>query len=179
MLYSPEEASRHWWLSVGGGIAAILFGLAVVLWPAITLSILLTVFGAYAIVYGLLALVAMFRAREAGGAWWTYLLIAFFGIVAGIVSFAYPGLTSVILAYVIAVWAIVTGIAEIVAFTGQRQWLFAVAGAISILFGLVLFSDARAGAVALIWIIGAFAIVRGILMLTQAMQGISSHPTRA
>ena len=166
----PMVSPQPWWVLAVNGIAAILFGLAALLWPGLTLLILIVLFGAYAIVTGIVQLVAMFRAIGAGTTWWTHLVLGLLGIAAGLVVFAYPGVTTLLLLYVIAFWAITIGLVEIVAAFSSGEFLVLVAGVISIVFGFVLLSSPFQGALAFVMVIGIFAIVRGILLLVQAVR---------
>lgn len=173
MLY-PLSTEQAWWSRAIDGVAAILFGLAALLWPGLALFTLVAIFAIYAIIRGLVALVGMFRAIGANATWWPYLIIAVASIAAGVLVFAYPGVTAVFLLYVIALWAIGVGMVEIVAAVFGARWLLMITGVISILFGFVLLASPLAGALALVTVIGAFAIVRGILELVGLVQAPSS-----
>ena len=171
-------AHESWWVLAGSGIVAILFGLTALLWPGLTLFVLVTLFAAYAIVAGIVEFIAMFRAIGAGTTWWTHLLLGIAGVAAGVIAFAWPGMTTFVLLYLIATWAIVIGVIEIVgAFTTSRFWL-AVTGLISVLFGFVLLANPSAGALALVMVIGAFAIVRGIVLLVEAVRAPAAPEMR-
>lgn len=163
-------AVEPWWVLAIGGVVSILFGIAAMVWPGITLFVLVWLWGVYAIIYGIVSLVAMFRAFGSGATWWTHLLVSAISIGAGLYVVANPGISSVILAYVIAVWAIVVGVIELVAGISTAQLLPVVTGVISVLFGFVLFGNPLAGAVALVWVIGLFSIVRGIVLLVGAFR---------
>src|SRR5215813_8256812 len=106
------DLPRHWWVVGLRGLAAIIFGIMAFIWPGITLSVLVLLFGAYAIVDGVLALYA--AARSGGQNVWAPLLEGVLGIIAGIVAFVWPGLTALTLVYIIAAWAIVTGVLELI-----------------------------------------------------------------
>ncbi|TAK33455.1 MAG: HdeD family acid-resistance protein [Chloroflexota bacterium] len=166
----PAMESESWWVLAIGGVVNILFGLAALLWPGLTLVVFIWLFGIYAIVYGIVELVHMIRAIGAQSTWWTYLLVGIFSILAGVVVFAWPGMTTEVLAYAIAVWAIVIGLVEIVGAFSVGRFLLAVVGVVSVLFGFVLLSNPLAGALALVMVIGAFAIVRGIILLIEAVR---------
>lgn len=165
--------SRNWWAVAIRGVVAIIFGLIALLWPGIALSALILVFGAYAIVDGIFALIAAVRAAEHHAAWWVLAIEGIIGIIAGIVAFVWPGLTALALLYVIAAWALVTGIFEILAafrlrHEGTESWILGLAGIASIIFGLLLLIFPGAGALALLWLIGVYAIIFGILLLVMA-----------
>ena len=97
------------------------------------------------------------------------------GIAVGIMAFIWPGITALVLLYLIAAWAIVTGVLEIIASIQirkeiQNEWLLAIAGITSVLFGVLLLVWPLAGALAILWIIGAYAIIFGILLLILAFR---------
>ncbi|TAK33451.1 MAG: HdeD family acid-resistance protein [Chloroflexota bacterium] len=171
-------ARQNWWSLAGSGIVAILFGLAALLWPGLTLFVLVMLFAIYAIVAGILEFVAMFRAMGAGTTWWTHLVLGIVGVAAGVIAFAWPGITTFALLYIIAVWAIVQGVVEIAGSFTTGRFLLAVAGLISILFGFVLLANPLAGALALVLVIGVFAIVRGIVLLVEAVRAPAAPAMR-
>lgn len=184
--------SRNWWLLLLQGIVAVLFGLLAVALPGLTLSTLVLLFGAYALVDGVAAIFgALFGApggAAAGTPRWVRVLQGLLGIAAGIVTFIWPGLTALTLLYVIAFWAMFTGIAEIVFAVQFRKeipnevWLI-VSGAASTLFGLLLILFPREGAFSVIWLIGVFAILYGVILIIfslrlRGMGGASRGPLR-
>src|SRR3989442_10503023 len=107
--------TRNWWALALRGILAILLGLAAIVLPGVTLAVLITLFGAYALVDGVLAVIAGVRAAERHERWWSPVLKGLAGIAAGVVTFVQPALTALALLYLIGRWGIVTGILEIVA----------------------------------------------------------------
>lgn len=159
-----------------GGIVSIIFGIAAIVWPGLTLVILVWLFGIYAIVFGIVQVVAMFRAMGSSTPWWPHLLFAVASLAAGIYVIANPGMSSLILAVVIAIWAIAVGAVEIVSGAIHAHFLEVITGVISVLFGLILFANPVAGALALVWVIGIFAIVRGIIMLVDAFRAPTGGP---
>src|SRR2546428_5158168 len=106
---------RNWWALALRGVLAILLGVAVVVLPGVTLAALVVLFGAYAMVDGVLAIIAGVRAAERHERWWSPVLKGLAGIAAGVVTFVQPALTALALLYLIGGWGIVTGILEIVA----------------------------------------------------------------
>jgi uncharacterized membrane protein HdeD (DUF308 family) len=133
-------------------------------------------FGAYALVDGVLALVRGFRRDGSGGGpdWWR-VVIGIVGIVAGVIAFVVPGITAYALLLVIAAWAIVSGVMEVAAAYQlrdviRREWLLALDGVLSIVFGMALFLFPGAGALAVVWLIGAFAIASGAILLMLAFR---------
>src|SRR5690349_18404022 len=164
-----ETLSRHWWAVALRGVAAILFGVLALVWPGITVFALVIVFGAYALLDGAFTLVAAFGNRDGGRArgsrvWLFASGIA--GILTGIVAVVWPGITALALLWVIALWAVVTGVFDIVAAVQlrkqmRREWLLALNGALSVLFGVLLVIWPAAGALTLIVLFGIAAIVFG------------------
>jgi uncharacterized membrane protein HdeD (DUF308 family) len=158
------------------GAIAILFGLAALLRPGIALEALILLFGAYALVDGVFSLVGVFGGTRSGTPRWLLLVEGVAGIVAGVIAFVLPILTAVVFLYLIAAWAIVTGIAEIATALRLRQeiqgeWALIVGGILSVLFGVLLgVVGPFAGILSLIWLIGAYAIAFGVLLLVTAFR---------
>ncbi|MGH9323073.1 MAG: HdeD family acid-resistance protein [Vicinamibacteria bacterium] len=174
--------SRYWWTFLLRGILAVLFGLAAFFWPAITLTALVLLFGAFAFADGFLTLVAAIRGRDALDRWWLYLLGGLAGIAAGILTFFWPGMTAIALLMFIAAWAIVTGVLEIAAAIRLRkeivgEWALALAGVLSVLFGVILVMRPGAGVLAVVWLIGIYAVAFGIAMIVLAfrLRGLSKE----
>jgi uncharacterized membrane protein HdeD (DUF308 family) len=160
--------AENWWLYILRGFLTIAFGIVALTWPNLTLRVLIILFGVYAILQGILATGAAFR-RWRERSWWLVLLEGVAGIAVGLVAFIWPTLTAIILLVLIALWAIATGIIEIAAAVQLRkelagEWRLALAGAISIFTGILFLSDPGAGAVALVWLIGIYAVLFGALL---------------
>jgi uncharacterized membrane protein HdeD (DUF308 family) len=168
--------ARNWWALVLRGLAAILFGVLAFAWPGITLFVLVLFFGAYMLVDGIFAIVAAVRAAGEEDRWWLLLVQGILGVLAGLVAIFWPGLTALALLYFIAAWAIVTGIMEIVAAIRLRreiegEWALALSGALAVLFGVLLVVlPAPAGLLSLVWLIGAYAVATGVLLLILAFR---------
>jgi uncharacterized membrane protein HdeD (DUF308 family) len=165
-----QALSRNWWLVALRGALAVIFGVLAFLWPDVTLSALVLLFGAYALVDGITALFSGVAHRDVNDRWWVLLIEGLIGVAAGIFTFIWPGITAVALLYVIIAWAIVTGVFEIVAAVRLRQqidgeWVLALSGVASILLGVIMFISPASGVLALIWVIGAYAVLFGALML--------------
>ena len=168
-----QGVADHWWVFALRGAAAIVFGILAFIWPGVTLAFLILLWGAYALIDGVLGLVASFRTGQDHR--WALLIEGIVGIAAGIITFAWPGLTALVLLYIIAAWSLVTGILEIVGAIRLRkvienEWWMAISGALSILFGIILFVAPGAGALALVWLIAAYAIVFGVILLALAFR---------
>jgi uncharacterized membrane protein HdeD (DUF308 family) len=169
----PAE-SGHWWALALRGALAILFGLAALLRPGIALEALILLFGAYALVDGVFSIVGVFGGTRSGTPRWLLLIEGVASIVAGLIAFILPGLTAILLLYLIAFWAIVKGISEMAMAIRLRkeitgEWALIVGGAFSVLFGVILaVVGPVVGLISLLWLIGFYAIVFGILMLITA-----------
>jgi uncharacterized membrane protein HdeD (DUF308 family) len=169
--------ARNWWVLLLRGICAILFGLLAWTWPGLTLAVLILLYGAYAFVDGVAAIAigAAARRHADGRVWWEMILVGILGVCAGIVAVLWPGLTAFALLMVIAAWAIVRGVFEIAAAVRLRklidnEWALIAGGVLSILFGVVLFLRPGPGALALIWVIGLFAVIYGVFAIALALQ---------
>lgn len=170
-----HRLARSWWVLAVRGVAAIAFGTIALLLPGDALKALVILFGAYAFVDGGTSLLAAVLGKRHGRCWWTLILEGFAGIAAGILTFAWPGLTALILLFFIAGWAIALGVFEIVAAIRLRKeiqgefWL-GLCGFLSILFGAYLLIFPAAGALAVIMFIGAYAILFGVSLVMLAFR---------
>lgn len=170
-----EVLARNWWALALRGIVAILFGLAALDWPGLTHAALVLLFGAYALVDGIFGVVAAFARAGRERGWWVLLLDGFLGIAAGVATLVWPGITATLLLLLIAVWAIVTGVVEIVVAIRLRreiegEFFLILSGVLSVLLGLFLIARPGAGAVAVAWLIGVYALLFGILLLALAFR---------
>ena len=170
--------SRFWWALVVRGVVAILFGLIAFFWPGVTLVALVLLFGAYAFIDGIASVVLGIREYGERERWWGTLLSGLVGIGAGIVTLLSPGITALALLTVIAVWAILHGILDIVAAIRLRdviegEWLLALSGVLSVGFGLLLLARPGAGALAVVWWIGAYALVLGVVLIVLGFRSRS------
>jgi uncharacterized membrane protein HdeD (DUF308 family) len=180
---TPHSAStlRHslgdnWWLVLLRGIAAIAFGILALLWPGKTILILTLMWGAYAIVDGIVSLWAGLAGGSEGRAprWWL-ILIGIVGVVAGVAAMIWPALTAVVLLLYIAIWAIIVGASEIAGAIALRkeiegEWLLGLTGLVTMLFGLFMLFQPAAGILAVIWMIGIWAIVMGVLQIVLSFR---------
>src|SRR5215218_2533173 len=160
--------SGTWWAMVLRGIAAVLFGLAALFWPGLTLFVLLVCFGVYALVDGLLAIVAGIRAS--GGRRWLLLAEGILGLLAGLVVLFWPGEMALVLVYVISTWAIFTGLLKVVMAVAFRRemengWLMSLGGLLSLLFGIILGAMPGAGLVTLVWLVGIYVLILGVALV--------------
>jgi uncharacterized membrane protein HdeD (DUF308 family) len=166
--------ARNWWAIVIRGVMAILFGLAVFAFPGISLLGLIVLFGIFAIVSGFFALMSL-KSSPGNESTWMVLLEGITGIAVGIIAFIWPGLTGVVLLYLIATWAIVSGIFEVITAIRLRrqidnEWFLGLAGGASVIFGILLIAWPAAGAFALLWVIGTYAIFFGVLLVALGLR---------
>jgi uncharacterized membrane protein HdeD (DUF308 family) len=169
-----DALARNWWLLLLRGIAAILFGVLAFVWPGITLVTLVLLYGAFALVDGVCAVAAAIMGGVPGARWWLA-VVGLCGIIIGVLTFMWPGVTALVLLLFIATWAIVVGIFQIVGAIKLRreidnEWMLILSGAVSVLFGALLLIRPGAGALALVWIIGIYAILFGILNIAFALR---------
>ena len=166
---------KYWWTILLRGIIAVLFGIAAFVWPGITIVFLISLFGAYALLDGIISVVIGIAQYGENERWWGILLQGICGIAVGLMTFLWPHVTGLILLYFIAGWSILTGLFQIVAAIRLRkvmsgEWLLGLSGVISVLFGITLFVYPAAGALAVIWMIGIFAILNGLLLIFLSLR---------
>jgi uncharacterized membrane protein HdeD (DUF308 family) len=172
MLHALAKA---WWLVLLRGIAGILFGILAFVWPGLTLVTLIMLYGAYALVDGVFALVAAFTGAAKPAPTWWLVVVGLLGILAGIVTFLWPGVTALVLVFFIGGWAIAHGIFEIIGAIQLRkeidnEWWLILAGALSVIFGVMVLIAPGTGALALIWVIGAYSIVFGAMLVGLSLR---------
>jgi uncharacterized membrane protein HdeD (DUF308 family) len=170
-----QVLARNWWALALRGLFAIIFGLIALVNPGLTLVALIYLFGAYSLVDGVFGVAAAVRAAEAHNRWGWLLVEGIAGILTGVIAFVWPGITAIVLLYLIAAWALVTGVLELVAGFHLRghianEWMLLLGGAASIIFGVLLIARPGAGALALLWLIGFYALLFGVLMLILAFR---------
>ena len=171
-----RELAENWWLLLLRGIAAIAFGVLAFGWPGLTLLALTLMWGIYAIADGVLALWAAIASKggEIAPRWWLA-IVGIAGVIAGLLTFVWPGMTALILLIFIASWAIVIGVLQIWGAIRLRkeiegEWLLGLSGVLWVAFGVIMFAQPGAGALALIWWIGSFAILAGCVYIALAFQ---------
>lgn len=163
-----NEVTPHWWAVALRGLVAVVFGVAALVWPGITLWALVLSFGIWALVDGVVNLVAAFRP----GIWGRGMLVldGLGGIIVGVVALGWPGITAKALLYLIGAWAVVTGILKLVDAVRLRgiienEWLLGLSGLASLAFGVIAAFQPGAGALAIVWLIGVWALVFGVLLI--------------
>jgi uncharacterized membrane protein HdeD (DUF308 family) len=164
------QLARWWWTFIVRGLLAVAFGVLAFFAPGLGIAVLVGLFAAWALIDGVANLIAGFGGRIRDKSWWLEVLEGIVSIIAGIIALAFPVLAAEILVIIIAAWAIVTGIFEIIAAFRLREqikgefWL-GLAGLASILFGVILFVFPGVGALSLVWLIGSFAVVFGVFLV--------------
>jgi len=170
-----EVLSRNWWVLLLRGIVAILFGVLTFTQPGISLASLVLLFGAFTLADGVLGSWAAIRSRHQKENWWLLLLGGLLGIGVGLLTLLAPGVTALALLFYIAIWAVSTGVLEIVTAIRLRkeiegEWMLVLAGLASVAFGVLLMARPGAGALAVVWMIGSYAVVFGIILVTLAFR---------
>jgi uncharacterized membrane protein HdeD (DUF308 family) len=171
-----EVLARYWWAVALRGVFAVLFGLMALIWPGITLIVLVALFGAYCLVDGVIALgTATFGGADAAGRRPWLIVEGIAGVIAGVITFAWPGITTLVLLWLIAAWALVTGVMEIVVAVRLRrelqgEWLLILSGALSVLFGILLAVWPASGALAVVFLIGIYALVFGAVLVALGLR---------
>ena len=166
---------RNWWLLLLRGLVAIVFALLTWAQPGVSLAALVLVFGIYVLADGVLGVWSAIAKRRDNRHWWLLLLWGLVGIVVGVMTFIMPGITGLVLLMYIAAWAMITGVLQIVAAIRLRkeikgEWLMILSGLVSVAFGVLLFLQPGAGALAVAWIIAAYAFIFGVLMVLLAFK---------
>ena len=170
-----EMMSRNWWALLIRGIAAILFGIAIlVFWPGLVISTMVLVFAAYVFVDGVFAILTAIQHRNQPR-WWVMILEGVLGIVAGIAAFLFPGAAVLTLLYIIAFWAVVTGILEIISAIELRkqidnEWMMILSGIASIIFGVLLVLFPVTSTLTLLWLFGGISVAFGVLLVILAFR---------
>jgi uncharacterized membrane protein HdeD (DUF308 family) len=177
--------ARNWWLVLIRGILGVAFGLITFFAPGISLAALVLLFAAYAFTDGVFAMISAMRRTKGSEPWWLLLLEGIAGVAAGVMTLLWPGITAILLLYLIAAWALVTGAFEIAAAIRLRkviddEWLLALSGIASIALGVLLMIFPGPGALVLVLWIGAAAFVSGIMMIALSLRLRSwgrTHPS--
>lgn len=170
MTTDVQLMARKWWAVALRGLISVIFGIIAFAWPQLTAALMVMFFGVYVFIDGLFALIASFSMHGGLGRWWLMLIEGILGIVLGLIFLFNPAFTAAFLLILIAIWAIVTGIIEIVlAITYAKivpdNWLMILTGILSLIFGFLLMRNPAAGILAVIWIIGMYAILFGVMVI--------------
>ncbi len=178
-----EAMLQPWWVYMLRGVVAVLFGVLALAWPGLTLLWLVALFAAYALITGAVSVYGAVRNRASDG-WWLPLMLGLIGIAAGIIAIVHPDLTALVLVLLMGANALVTGVLDIAIAIRLRkaiehEWMLVLAGIASLVFGVLVFLFPGAGALALVWLIGFYAILSGALLLAAGFRARSwtrEHP---
>ncbi len=167
--------ARNWWAIAIRGAAAVLFGVLAVALPGITLGALILLFGIFAVADGVFAIVAAVRAARREERWGVLVVQGIASIVAGLIALFVPLAAALAFVFLFAAWAVVIGALQIAAAVRLRreiegEWLLGLTGVLSVVLGIVIAVFPGRGMVGIVWMIGAYAIVIGILLLALAFR---------
>jgi uncharacterized membrane protein HdeD (DUF308 family) len=161
---------RAWWVPALRGVLGIAFAVLAIAWPGLTLLSLVALFAAYAILAGVASLAGALRHRAGGDIRWDAVILGLVSIGAGLVAAYHPAATALVLVLIMGANALVVGVLDILAAIRLRkaiagEWLLALAGLASVVFGALVFARPGAGALALVWLVSLYAFVTGALLL--------------
>ena len=166
---------KRWWVLMVRGLAAIALGICAMVLPEVTLIALVFLFGTFTIIDGIAAILLGCRGEADGTVWWTMVILGLVAVAAGIAAFAWPDLTLLVLATIIAVSAIVRGTFEIYAAIALRkelddEWILGLSGAMSVIFGALIMFRPGAGLIAITLLIGAYMLALGVFAIALALR---------
>jgi uncharacterized membrane protein HdeD (DUF308 family) len=173
---------KSWWMLALRGVAAILFGVLAILWPNLTLLVLVAFFAVYAFITAAASIYAAVQNRRTDKGWWLVLLIGVVAFAAGVLSIVYPAVTALVLVLLMGANALVTGVLDIAIAlrlrkTIRNEWLLVLAGIVSVVFGVLVMAFPGAGALAMVWIVSFYAVLTGVLLLALALRMRSAGTT--
>jgi uncharacterized membrane protein HdeD (DUF308 family) len=171
----PVPLTPHWWALALRGLLAVLFGIACLVAPVFIFELLIIFYGAYAFVDGIFAIAAAAFGEGQAGRWWALLIEGILGVVVGAITFLWPGITAVALLYLIAFWAIAHGVFEIIAAIRLRahiqgEWALVLGGILSVIFGVLVLVWPGGMVLTIMWVIGIYAVLFGILLFVLAFR---------
>ena len=175
-LQEGERALAHIWKTMAlRGAVAIAFAVLILVWPSIGLTTLIALFGALALVSGIATIAGAFSVPLSGRQRAWLVIEGLLGIGVGVVVFIWPSLSALGLLYAIAAWAIATGIVQVILSVnlpvgGRQPLLLGLSGVLSIAFGVIMFAEPGAGAIALLALVAAFALVSGVVQIVFAFE---------
>jgi uncharacterized membrane protein HdeD (DUF308 family) len=166
---------RSWGALLFGGVVSVLFGLVALIWPGKTLLIVIAFFGVFILAESIVLIVVTVARRREYERWWIGLVGGVLGLVIGGITLLRPRATTVFLLYLLAAWALITGVLAIVAAirlrkTIQNEWYLILSGGVALIFSLIVFMRPVAAAVVMMWIISAFALVFGGLLISLSIR---------
>jgi len=176
--HEPSHAgflASHWWVLLLRGLAAIAFGVIAFVWPTMTLVTLVLVYGGFALIDGILAIVGAITDREKSTSTWLLALVGLLGILAGALALLWPAFIAVGLVLYVGLWALFRGVVDIFTAIQLRkeiphEWALLVSGVLSMLFGVLIFMAPRFGALAVVWPVAFCAILAGLFLCALAFR---------
>jgi uncharacterized membrane protein HdeD (DUF308 family) len=174
--------SQNWWLVLLQGVLSVVLGILALVWPGVTLGVVLVLWGLFTLLNGVVDVFAALGAAGSHRSWGWRLAGGLVGILAGLVILRWPGLSALFALYVVAIWAIMMGIVRIVGTIADHDalphaWIVALAGTVSVLFGIAMFAWPGVGLLTLIYLVGSYAIVYGLITCVIAFR-LHSLPGR-
>ncbi len=169
-----QISHAYWWAIVLRGVIALLFGIMTLISVQFALLFLVYLFGAYVLLDGILAIIVSLQERRSSSGWWVLFLLGIVGIVVGVLSFIHPGNVALLIFYLVAAWLVISGLLGIISAFSLRaagiEWLLVVIGVISIIVGIIFFLHPTSSILSLVWLLGVFALVYGIIQIVRAIQ---------
>jgi uncharacterized membrane protein HdeD (DUF308 family) len=169
-----QISQAYWWLILLRGVIALLFGIVALISVQFVLLFLVYLFGAYVLLDGIMAIIVSLQERRSASGWWVIFLLGIVGVIVGFLCFIHPGNVALLIFYLVAIWLIISGLFVIIsAFTlraAGAEWLLVVVGVISIIVGIIFFIHPTSSILSLVWLLGVFALVYGIVQIVRAMQ---------
>jgi len=170
-----DQLAYNWWIVALRGALAVIIGIIAFFFPGITLVVLIAIFGSFVLLEGSLLLIAGIRSRKENERWWILIFQGLLSLGVAIITFVAPMATALALLYLMAAWAIASGVIEVVAAMRLRkevkgEWILVLDGVITILFGLALILAPDVGLLVWIWMIGGFKLASGILLIILAFK---------
>jgi uncharacterized membrane protein HdeD (DUF308 family) len=169
-METRASPNPRWWIGAIEGVVAILFGFSLLFWPHPTLRTILSIFGAYILVAGLIRVMGAVQATEHNGPWRRQAVEGGVGVIVGALAFLAPGIAATILLYLIAVWAAIVGIPRVVNGLQARDWELSASGAVLIVLAVVLLVYAGPAILTVTWLVGLLVLVYGALTLMQSVR---------
>jgi uncharacterized membrane protein HdeD (DUF308 family) len=166
---------KAWWMLALRGVAALLFGILAIMWPDLTLLVLVGFFAAYAFITAAASLWAGWQNRKTDKGWWLLLLLGVVAFASGVLSLIYPAITALVLVLLMGANALVIGVIDIALAIRLRktlrgEWLLILTGIVSVVFGGLVMLFPGAGALALVWMVSFYAVLTGVLLLALAIR---------
>jgi uncharacterized membrane protein HdeD (DUF308 family) len=174
MVTATSETARPYWLLIlFRGIIALLFGIMAIASIEFTLLFLVYLFGAYVLIDGILAIIVSLQERRSTSAWLAVFVIGIVGIVVGVLSFIHPGNVALLIFYLVAAWLIIAGLFGVISAllrASGTEWLSIIGGILSVIVGIIFFLHPTSSILSIVWLLGVFALVYGIIQIIKAFQ---------